>query len=63
MSIFEQINKVKTEAELFQLIEEQLLDIETPFSWSEMADKLEQEGDTEKANILRSAEKRLQEFK
>lgn len=63
MSIFEQINKVKTEAELFQLIEEQLLDIETPFSWSEMADKLEQEGDTEKANILRSAEKRLHEFK
>jgi len=34
MSILEQINNVTTEEELFQLVEEHLLDFETPLSWS-----------------------------
>ncbi len=33
MSILEQINNAKTEEELFQLVEEHVLDIETPLSW------------------------------
>lgn len=63
MSILEQINNVTTEVELFQLVEEHLLDFETPLSWSEEADKLEHDGDTEKAKLLRAAEKRLHAFK
>ena len=62
MSILEQINNATTEAELFQLVEEHLVDIETPISWSEEADKLEQDGDTERAELLRAAVKRLQHF-
>ena len=62
MSILEQINKATTETELFQLVEEHLVDIETPLSWSEEADQLEQEGETEKAMLLRAALKRLQKF-
>ncbi len=58
MSILEQINNAKTEEELFQLVEEQVLDIETGLSWEEEAEKLEQDGDTEKAELLRAAEKR-----
>jgi len=62
MSIREQINNATSEAELFQLVEEHLVDIETPLSWGEEADKLEQEGDTEKAILLRAAVKRLHKF-
>ena len=58
MSILEQINNATTEEELFQLVEEHILDIETPLSWKEEAEKLEQEGETEKAALLKAAEKR-----
>ena len=63
MSILEQIRNATTETELFQLVEEHLVDIETPMSWSEEADKLELDGDTEKAELLRAAQKRLHAFK
>lgn len=62
MSILEQINSATTETELFQLVEENLVDVETPLSWPEEAVKLEQDGDTEKAILLRAAVKRLQSF-
>ncbi len=58
MSILEQINNAKTEEELFQLVEEHVLDIETSLSWKEEPEKLAQEGDTEKAELLKAAEKR-----
>ena len=63
MSLLEHINKTTTEAELFELIEEQLVDIETPLSWTEEADKFEQDGDHEKAKLLRAAVSRLHNFK
>ncbi len=59
MSILEQINKATTETELFQLVEENLVDIETELSWTEEAHKLEQDGETEKAMLLMAAVKRL----
>ena len=62
MSILEQIRNATTETELFQLVEEYLVDIETPLSWAQEADKLEQDGDTEKATLLRAALKRLHSF-
>ncbi len=62
MSLLEQINKASTEAELFLLVEENIVDIETPLSWAEEADKLEQDGDAEKADLLRAAVKRLHAF-
>ena len=62
MSILEQINTASTVTELFQLVEEILVDIETPLSWVKEADKLEQEGDTEKAILLRAAVERLHDF-
>ncbi len=58
MSILEQINTAKTEEELFQLVEEHILDVETPLSWKEEAEKLVLEGDIEKAELLKAAEKR-----
>ncbi len=58
MSILEQINTAKTEEELFQLVEEHILDVETPLSWKEEAEKLALEGDIEKAELLKAAEKR-----
>ena len=62
MNILEQINASTTETELFQLVEEHLVDIETPLSWPEEADKLEQDGDIEKAMLLRAAVERLRKF-
>jgi len=62
MTILEQIYSSATEVELFQLVEENILDIETPLSWSEEADMLEQEGDVQKAHLLRAAVKRIQNF-
>ena len=62
MSILEKINTASTVTELFQLVEEHLVDIETPLSWVKEADKLEQEGDTEKAILLRAAVERLHDF-
>jgi hypothetical protein len=62
MYILEQIHNASTETELFQLVEENLVDIETPLSWLEEADKLEQDGDTEKAVFLRAAVTRLHSF-
>ena len=62
MSIIEQINNSTSEEEILQLIEEHVIDIETPLSWGEEADKLESEGETNKAEILRAAEKRCIEL-
>jgi hypothetical protein len=58
MSIIEKINNSKSEGELLQIIEEQVIDIETSLSWGEEASVLEQNGDQEKADLLRAAEKR-----
>ncbi len=62
MTLLEQINHATTETELFQLVEENLVDIETPLSWAEEADKLEQDGDPDKAELLRAAVTRLHNF-
>ena len=48
----------KSEGEISQLVEEHVIDIETPLSWSEEAAVLERNGEKEKAEILRAAEKR-----
>ena len=62
MSIIEQINNSTSEEEISQLIEEHVIDIETPLSWGEEADQLESQGETQKAEILRAAEKRCIEL-
>ena len=62
MSIIEQIKNSSSEAKILQLIEEHVLDIETPLSWGEEADELERQGDTGKADILRAAVKRCKEL-
>ncbi|MDJ0880411.1 MAG: hypothetical protein QNJ56_02075 [Gammaproteobacteria bacterium] len=62
MSMLEQINSTSTETELFQLVEENLVDIETPLSWTEEADKLQQNGEIDKAKLLRAAVNRLHNF-
>ena len=59
MSILEKINNATTETELFQLVEEYVVDVETPLSWAEEADKLERGGDAKKAMLLRAAVNRL----
>lgn len=58
MSIIEQIENSNSVEEIAQLIEEHVLDIETPLSWREEADVLESQGETTKAEILRAAENR-----
>ena len=58
MSIFEQIKNTTSQGELLQLLEEHVIDIEVNKSWGEEAETLEQQGQTDKAEILRAAEKR-----
>lgn len=58
MSIIEQINNLTSEGEIIQLLEEHVIDIETSLSWGEEAAVLEREGEKDKAEILRAAEKR-----
>lgn len=62
MSIIEQIQDSDSEEEIIKLIEEHVIDVETSLGWREQAAKLEQEGDTEKAAILRAAAKRYHEL-
>ncbi len=62
MSLLDNINNAATEEELFQLVEEHVVDIETPLSWIEEASALEKQGNTEKAGILRAAQKRWHEL-
>jgi len=58
MSIIEKIINSTSEGEILQLLEEHVIDIETPRSWGEEAAVLEQKGENDKAEILRAAEKR-----
>ena len=58
MSIIEKIINSTSESEILQLLEEHVIDIETPRSWGEEADVLEGNGEKNKAEILRAAEKR-----
>ena len=58
MSIIEKVISATSEGEILQLLEEHVLDVETSLSWGEEAAVLEQNGDKEKAAILRAAEKR-----
>lgn len=62
MAIIDQINTAASEEELFQLVEEHILDIESPLSWAEAAEKMSQQGNTETAELLRAAEKRWHEL-
>jgi len=62
MSIIEKINSSNSEQEILSLIEEHVIDIETPMGWGEEADVLEQNGEIEKAEILRAAKKRFHEL-
>lgn len=63
MSIIEQIKNSSNEEEIFHLIEEHVIDIETPLSWGEEAAVLESKGEIAKAEILRAAEKRCIELR
>lgn len=58
MSIIEKIISSTSEGEILQLLEEHVIDIETSRSWGEEAAVLELNGDKDKAEILRAAEKR-----
>lgn len=58
MSIIEKIINTTSEGEILQILEEQVIDIETPRSWGEEAEVLERNGEKDKAEILRAAEKR-----
>lgn len=62
MSIIEKINNSTSEGEILQLVEEHVIDVETPLSWREEAAVLEQKGEKEKAEILRAAVKRCAEL-
>lgn len=58
MTIIEKISSSTSEGEILQLLEEHVIDIETPRSWGEEAEVLERKGEKGKAEILRAAEKR-----
>lgn len=58
MSIIEKIINSTSESEILQLIEEHVIDRESSLSWGEEAAVLEQNGEKDKAEILRAAEKR-----
>ena len=58
MSIIEKIIRSTSEGEILQLLEEHVIDIETPRSCGEEAEVLELKGEKDKADILRAAEKR-----
>ena len=58
MSIIEQIKSSKSQGDLLQLIEEHVIDVEITQSWGEEAEILEREGQKDKAEMLRAAEKR-----
>ena len=58
MSIIDQIENSNSVEKISQLIEEHVIDIESPLSWREEADILEKQGENTKAEILRAAEKR-----
>ncbi|GEM_PF-2988285 len=58
MSILEKISHASNEGDILQIIEECVLDIESSRSWGEEANRLEQQGEQDKADILRAAEKR-----
>ena len=62
MSIIEKIMNSTSEDEISQLVEEHVIDIETPLSWSEEAAVLERNGEKDKAEILRAAAKRYFEL-
>ena len=58
MSIIEKIISATSQGELLQILEEQVIDLETSNSWGEEAEVLERKGEKDKAEILRAAEKR-----
>ena len=58
MSIIEQIKSSKSQGDLLQLLEEHVIDVEITQSWGEEAEILEREGQKDKAEMLRAAEKR-----
>jgi len=58
MSIIEEIENSNSVEEISQLIEEHVIDVETSLSWREEDEKLEKQGETNKAEILRVADKR-----
>ncbi len=60
--IIETIMNSDSEGEIFKILEEQVIDIETPRSWGEEAEILEQNNEQDKAAILRAAEKRWLEL-
>ncbi len=55
MSVIEKIMNSTSEGEILQLVEEHVIDIETPLSWREEAAVLERNGEKDKAEILRAA--------
>ena len=58
MSIIEQIKSSKSQGDLLQLLEEHVIDVEITKSLGEEAEILEREGQKDKAEMLRAAEKR-----
>ena len=62
MSVIEKIMNSTSEGEIIQLVEEHVIDIETPLSWREEAAVLERKGEKDKAEILRAAIKRYSEL-
>ena len=57
MSIIDKIINLTSQGEIIPLLEEHVIDIETPRSWCEEADILEGNDGKDKAEILRAAEK------
>ena len=62
MSILVQIQNSNSEEEIIKLIEEHVLDEESPLSWLEQAKVYEKQGKDEKADILRIAHQRYSEL-
>ena len=58
MSIIEKIISATSQGDILQMLEEQVIDLETSNSWGEEAEVLERKGEKDKAEILRAAEKR-----
>ena len=62
MSILEQIQSSDSEEEIIKLVEEHILDEESALSWLELADVYENQGKSEKSNLLKVAHQRYSEL-
>ena len=52
------ITNITSQGEILQILQDHFIELEPPGSWGEEAELLERNGEKDKADILRAAEKR-----